>query len=223
MLSDFDAGDDYTLCVHRPEWHAGVVGLLASRLKDRFHRPVFAFAADGAWLRGSGRSIASLHLRDALDLVDKRHPGLLERFGGHAAAAGLTIGAGGLEAFRAAFESVAREWLTAADLERRIDTDGALEPGEQTIEFARLLRDHVWGQGFPEPRFEGRFSVRNQKVVGEKHLKLQLASGERKLAAMRFGSAEPLPDEFTAVYRLDVNEYLGNETLQLTLEYVIGV
>jgi single-stranded-DNA-specific exonuclease len=221
MLEGFEAGDEYTVCVHHREWHAGVVGLLASRLKDRFHRPVFAFAADEAGLlRGSGRSIAGLHLRDALDLVAKRNPGLIERFGGHAAAAGLTLRAEGFDAFRAALESVAREWLTPSDLERRIETDGSLEPAEQTMEFAQLLRRHVWGQGFPEPRFLGRFEVRSQKVVGERHLKLTLEGEGGRLAAMRFGAADSLPGRIEAVYRLDVNEYLGTESLQLTLENV---
>ncbi|MDH5264579.1 MAG: single-stranded-DNA-specific exonuclease RecJ, partial [Betaproteobacteria bacterium] len=154
MLAGVDPGEGWSLTVHRPEWHAGVVGLLASRLKDRFHRPVFAFAAeDGGRLKGSGRSIAGLHLRDALDLVAKRAPGVLERFGGHAAAAGATLHANRLEDFGAAFESVARELLSPADLEQRIETDGELEPGDISFDFAREIRRHVWGQGFPEPRF----------------------------------------------------------------------
>jgi len=220
MLDGVDAGDGYTLSIHHSEWHAGVVGLLASRLKDRFHRPVFAFASDGEGrLKGSGRSIAGLHLRDALDLIDKRRPGLLERFGGHAAAAGVTLAAQSLEMFRDAFENVARELLTPADLERRIETDGELAPDEATIEFAQLLRGVVWGQGFPEPRFVGRFAVQSQRTVGERHAKLVLSAGGRRYAAMRFGNAESLPAMLTAVYRLDVNEYLGSETLQITIEH----
>ncbi len=220
MLDGVDAGDGFTLSIHDAEWHTGVVGLLASRLKDRFHRPVFAFAAEGgARLKGSGRSIAGLHLRDALDLVDKRHPGLLERFGGHAGAAGVTIAAAALDAFRAAFEAVARELLTAADLERRIETDGELAAGDISFEFAQLLRQSVWGQGFPEPRFSGRFGVESQRVVAERHTKLVLTAGRRRFSAMRFGSAEPLPASITAVYRLDVNEYQGSESLQLMVEH----
>src|SRR5262249_7650808 len=159
----------YTLAVHHPEWHSGVVGILASRLREKFHRPVFAFAleSDGR-LKGSGRSIPTLHLRDALDLVDKRNPGLLERFGGHAAAAGATLPGGRLSQFQDAFESTARELLTPADLEQRIDTDGELDAGDMTFDFARLLREQVWGQGFPEPRFSGQFDVEQQKVVGER-------------------------------------------------------
>lgn len=220
LLDDSPPGDAYTLAVHHRDWHAGVVGLLASRLKDRYHRPVFAFAADGPGrLKGSGRSIAALHLRDALDLVDKRHPGMLERFGGHAAAAGATLRAAALDDFRAAFEAVARERLEPGDLDQRVDTDGELDPVELTLEFARRLRGHVWGQGFPEPRFVGRFRVESQRVVGDKHLKLSLACADRRFGAIRFGSAEPLPESVVAVYRLDANEYQGQSRLQLVVEH----
>ncbi len=221
MVAAVEAGDAYTLSIHRPEWHAGVVGLLASRLKDRFHRPVFAFASESdGKLKGSGRSIAGLHLRDALDLVDKRRPGLLERFGGHAAAAGATLRAGGLEAFSQAFESIAREQLTPADLEQRIETDGELAGAQLTADFAQLLRGQVWGQGFPEPRFSARFAVEAQRVVGEKHLKLTLAMDGRRYSAIRFGSADALPAAITAVYRLDVNEFQGSSSLQLIVDHV---
>jgi len=220
MVDEVQAGDSYSLCIHREEWHTGVVGLLASRLKDRFHRPVFAFATDqGGRLKGSGRSIAGFHLRDALDRVDKRHPGLLERFGGHAAAAGATLHANGFEPFRAAFEAVARELLTPADLEQRIETDGELESAEMTRDFAQLLKAQVWGQGFPEPRFVGRFAVEAQRVVGERHSKLRLERGGRRFGAMLFGKPDPLPKAITAVYRLEINEYMGSSSLQLTLEH----
>ena len=219
MLDGIDAADTWSLSVHRPEWHAGVVGLLASRLKDRYHRPVFAFAADGERLKGSGRSIPGLHLREALDLVDKRHPGLLERFGGHAAAAGVTLAARGLEQFRAAFETIARQQLTPGDLEQRIECDGELDGGELTLAFAAVLRNQVWGQGFPEPRFLGRFSVEDQRVVGERHLKLTLAVDGRRVPAIRFGSPEPLPAQANLVYRLDVNQWQGNASLQLVVDH----
>jgi len=181
---------------------------------------VFAFATetDGT-MRGSGRSIAAFHLRDALDRVDKLHPGLIERFGGHAAAAGATLRAEGLDEFRAAFESVARESLTPSDLAQRIDTDGALEPGEMTCEFAAALQSQVWGQGFPEPRFMGRFTVEAQRVVAERHLKLTLAADGRRYGAIRFGSIDPMPATIDAVFRLDVDTYQGEESLQLTLEH----
>ena len=221
LVAGFEAGDGYTLAIHDPEWHTGVVGILASRLKDRFHRPVVAFALEsGGRLKGSGRSIPGFHLRDALDRVDKAVPGLIERFGGHAGAAGLTIGGDGLAGFRAAFEAVARDSLSPADLRQRVETDGELEGRDLNYEFALLLRDQVWGQGFPEPRFVGDFRVESQKVVGEKHLKVALSAGGRRHDAIRFGSADPLPAAIRAVYRLDVNEYQGMRALQLVIEHV---
>ena len=221
MVGAIEADDAYTLSIHRPEWHTGVVGLLASRLKERFHRPVFAFASESAGrLKGSGRSIAGLNLRDALDLVDKRRPRLIERFGGHAAAAGVTLRPEGLDDFRAAFEAVAREMLTPADLAQRIETDGALAASEISPEFAGLLRRQVWGQGFPVPRFTGRFTVQSQRVVGDKHTKLTLCLDERRFSAIRFGSAQPLPAAIDAVYRIELNEFQGASTLQLVVEHV---
>ena len=221
MDLDIQAGEGFSLVVHRADWHAGVVGILASRLKDRFHRPVFAFAREASGkLKGSGRSIAALHLRDALDLVDKRRPGLLERFGGHAGAAGVTLGGDALEDFRAAFESVARERLSPADLLQRIEIDGDLEAADMTVDFAHMIQDQVWGQGFPEPRFHGRFRVESQRVVGERHLKLGLERGGCRFVAMRFGSSEPVPEVIEVVYRLGLNEYRGLETLQITLDHV---
>jgi single-stranded-DNA-specific exonuclease len=221
MVAAVDAGDAYTLSIHRDEWHAGVVGVLASRLKDRLHRPVFAFASEGAEkLKGSGRSVAALHLRDALDLVDKRSPGMMERFGGHATAAGVTLARAHLDSFRAGFEAVARERLTPADLAQRIECDGELASADMSFELADLIRGQVWGQGFPEPRFAGRFGVVSQRIVGEKHLKLTLSLGGRRFSAIRFGCADALPDSIHAVYRLDVNEYQGSSTLQLVLDHV---
>jgi len=219
MGLEIEAATGFSLVVHRPDWHAGVVGLLASRLRERYHRPVFAFARDaGGVLKGSGRSIPALHLRDALDLVDKRRPGLLERFGGHAGAAGATLRADALEDFRAAFESVARERLTPADLDERIETDGALTPADLTEEFATLLREQVWGHGFPEPRFRGAFRVRSQRIVGENHLRLGLEVEGRMVNAIRFGCADAVPERIEAVYRLDLNEYQGASMVQLVVE-----
>jgi single-stranded-DNA-specific exonuclease len=220
MLEKVDAGDGFSLVMHRPEWHPGVVGLLASRLKDRTWRPVIAFARDGeTMLKGSGRSIAGLHVRDALDQVSKRAPGVIERFGGHAAAAGVSIHAAQLAAFEGAFEDVCRSLLTADDLKRRIETDGALAPEALAFAFARDLRAEVWGQGFPEPRFTGAFRVEDQRVVGERHLKLVLGAGGQRFGAMLFGAIQRLPGTIEAVYRLDTNEWQGAETLQLTLEH----
>jgi len=222
MLDRVDPGDAWSLTMHHADWHPGVVGILASRLKDRFHRPVFAFATENdGTLRGSGRSIAALHLRDALDRVDKMKPGLLVRFGGHAAAAGATLRPDGLEEFRSTLESVVRESLTPCDLDQRIDTDGTLDGADMNGELARAIQSQVWGQGFPEPRFVGRFTVEAQRVVAERHLKLTLACEGRRFGAIRFGSPEALPASIQAVYRLDIESYQGEESLQLTLEHCV--
>ncbi|MBY0270706.1 MAG: single-stranded-DNA-specific exonuclease RecJ [Burkholderiales bacterium] len=210
----------YTLSLYEPGWHQGVIGILASRLREKFHRPAFAFAAAGnGELKGSGRSIPALHLRDALDLVSKRHPELIVRFGGHAAAAGLTLHENGFNAFRDAFEAVAAELLTPADLEREWVTDGSLPPEDMTLANATALADSVWGQGFPEPRFHDRFEVVAQRIVGERHLKLRLRRGSQQLDAMLFGHADPLPETIAATYRLSANHYNGAVTLQLILEH----
>lgn len=210
----------YTLSLYEPTWHQGVIGILASRLRERFHRPTFVFAAAGnGEIKGSGRSIATLHLRDALDLVSKRHPELIVRFGGHAAAAGLTLHENGFNAFRDAFEAVATELLTPADLEREWVTDGSLPPEDMTLANATTLADSVWGQGFPEPRFYDHFEVSAQRIVGERHLKLRLTRGKQQLDAMLFGHADPLPGTIAATYRLSANHYNGAVTLQLLLEH----
>jgi len=174
-----------------PEWHEGVVGILASRLKDRLHRPVicFARAADGASLKGLGRSIPGLHLRDCLDLVAKRSPGLIVRFGGHAQAAGLTIARSDYERFAAGFERALEETLPAAARLRTVETDGSLDAMYCTLDVARMLDDGIWGQGFPQPLFCDTFAVETQRVVGERHLKLSLIRHGRRLTAMRFGAS----------------------------------
>jgi len=212
--------DGCSLCMFEPGWHQGVIGIVASRLKERFHRPVIAFARgnDGE-IKGSGRSIGALHLRDALDLVAKREPDLILRFGGHAAAAGLTLRESEFARFRAAFESVARSLLSAADLERVIETDGALPLEHCTLEAARVLEHQVWGQGFAAPTFDDEFTVARQRVVGQRHLKLRLVKDNREVEAMLFAHATPLPDRIHAVYRLAVNEWNGAQTLQLTIEH----
>jgi single-stranded-DNA-specific exonuclease len=221
-LADVDASvapDAYTLALFRPEWHQGVVGIVASRLKDRYHRPalVFARGGDGA-LKGSGRSIPGFHLRDALDLVDKREPGLIVRFGGHAFAAGLTLAEAALPRFAAAFEAVARAELTPAMLSRSLETDGALAAGELTLPLAAGLRDGVWGQGFPAPVFDDVFVVAGQRVVGSGHSKLTLERGGERFDAMLFRHADPLPARIRAAFRPDVNEWNGAVALQLVIE-----
>ncbi|HEX6827493.1 MAG TPA: single-stranded-DNA-specific exonuclease RecJ [Burkholderiales bacterium] len=222
-LASLDAvqvDDSCALSLYDPAWHQGVIGILASRIKDRFHRPVIAFAPGGAGvLKGSGRSVPALHLRDALDLVAKRHPGLIHRFGGHAAAAGLTIAEEDFARFRDAFEEVAATLLSPEDLERVIASDGSLEEDEIRLDLARLLAEQVWGQGFPAPAFCDRFSVESQRVVGEKHLRLRLRRGQSLYDGMLFSQTESLPRQLRAVYRLDVNEYAGSAGLQLVLQH----
>ena len=213
-------GESRSLTLFDPDWHQGVVGLVASRIKERYRRPTFALARCGnGLLRGSGRSIAALHLRDALDQVAKCHPDLIVTFGGHAAAAGLTLHESDLERFAAAFEATAREMLTPADLEEEIDTDGSLAIADATVENAALLREQVWGPGFPEPRFVDQFHVLGQRVVGEHHLKLQLARERHEFEAMLFGSSVRLPPHIEAVYRLEVNDYNGRRRAQLTVQH----
>jgi single-stranded-DNA-specific exonuclease len=222
-LEDVEAGDGYTLALYRPDWHQGVVGILAGRLKERFHRPTLAFAPGGdGELKGSGRSIPGLHLRDALDRVAKRHPRLLKRFGGHAMAAGVTLAADDFAAFERAFEETVRELLTPADLEKIIETDGELAASDIEPALARALADGIWGQGFPEPLFHGVFQVAEQRVVGERHLKLRLAREGRTFDAILFHHAERLPPAILAVYAVGLNEYQGSTTLQLTVRHWEG-
>ena len=213
--------DAYTLCLYRQEWHQGVVGIVASRLKDRFHRPAIVFARGGTGeLKGSGRSIAGFHLRDALDLVTKRMPGLVTRFGGHAYAAGLSLPEAGFAAFAAAFEAIAREQLTSADLQRTLATDGGLAPEELDLDLAVALRDQVWGQGFPAPVFDDVFAVADQRIVGGKHSRLVLARGHARYAGILFNHVDPLPATIRAAYRPDANEWNGATALQLVIEHV---
>ncbi|MFA5825587.1 MAG: single-stranded-DNA-specific exonuclease RecJ [Gallionellaceae bacterium] len=212
--------DGYSLALYDESWHQGVIGILASRLKDRFHRPVIAFArAKDGELKGSGRSISGLHLRDALDLVSKRHPHLLQKFGGHAMAAGVSIREEHFDEFQRAFENVAQTLLTPTDLVKVIKTDGELVPGDFSIDIARALEQQVWGQGFPEPLFQGDFRVQMQRVIGEKHLKLKLAAASANFEAIHFFSTEPMPERIHAVYSLSINEYNGSVSLQLILRH----
>ncbi len=220
-LEEVDVGARYALALFDASWHQGVVGILASRIREKYHRPVIAFAQDGQGnLKGSGRSIRGFHMRDALDLVTKRHPALISKFGGHAMAAGLTISESGMADFASAFEAVARELLTPSDLAERIETDGALNADELTFDFAQSIDAQVWGQGFGAPSFTGHFRVLEQRVVGQKHLKLKLSLGSSTFEAMRFGSGDALGTSIDAVFRPSINEFRGNVTLQLVLDYV---
>lgn len=219
-LDDITVDERFALSLFNPAWHQGVIGILASRLKEKFHRPVIAFAQGNTGeLKGSGRSIAGFHLRDALDLVAKRHPELLKKFGGHAMAAGVTIDEAALTQFEAAFETVAREWLTPALLSRTIETDGSLPALHADLDTAQTLAHQVWGQGFPEPQFRDRFEVASQRILGDKHTKLRLTRDGQPFEAMLFFRAETLPDSIEAVYRLDVNEYKGTRSVQLIIQH----
>lgn len=212
--------DGYSLVLFDPGWHQGVIGILASRLKDRFHRPVITFArGDAGELKGSGRSIRGLHLRDALDLVAKRHPGLVLRFGGHAAAAGLAIAAERINDFAAAFEETMRGLLTPADLEHVIETDGSLALEDATLDLACRLEQEPWGQGFPAPSFVDAFGVVEQRIVGGRHLRLRLARGNRRFNSVVFGRTDPLPPEIQAVYRLAVSEFNATRSLEVRLDH----
>jgi len=209
-----------TMTLFQAGWHQGVVGLIASRVRERIHRPVVCFARSTAnELRGSGRSIPGFHLRDALDLVAKRAPGLILRFGGHAQAAGLTIREPDLGLFQDLFESTAAELLPEAARLRVVETDGELEPAYHSLEVAQLLEAQIWGQGFPPPLFCATFAVESQRVVGERHLKLRLRKDGQRLEAMRFNSLDPMPARIRAAYRLSVNEFNGLKTVQLNLEH----
>ncbi len=203
-----------------PDWHQGVVGILASRIKEKLHRPVFAFArGDDGQIKGSGRSIPGLHLRDALDLVSKRSPGILLRFGGHAMAAGATLMEERFEEFKSLFAQVADELLNPADLTRTLETDGALEAGYISLQVAEMLAGEVWGQGFPAPLFEDVFEVESQRVLKDKHLKLRLKKERSVLEAIQFNATENPGPRARLAYRLTINDYNGVQTPQLVVEH----
>jgi exonuclease RecJ (EC 3.1.-.-) len=196
LLDDFNPADRRTIAIFDPSWHQGVIGIVASRLKDKFYRPTITFApGDEGFIKGSGRSIAGFHLRDALDLVSKHAPSVMTKFGGHAMAAGLTIHADAFDAFSQAFEAVGRDWLTQNQLERVIETDGELEDSYYSVEFITLMDQQVWGQGFAPPVFCDHFRVLSQRILKEKHLKLQLEKGAA--STMPSGSAIPMPCPIT--------------------------
>ncbi len=222
-LESIDPGEAFGLSLYDSSWHQGVIGILAARIRERFNRPVIAFArGQGEELKGSGRSIPTLHLRDALDLIDKHNPGLILRFGGHAAAAGLSIRAPDFATFRERFDTLLRGLLSPADLELSIETDGPLFPAEINLALAQRLSELVWGQGFPAPRFRGDFRIQSRRALAGGHQRLMLLStqpGARTLEAVIFGEEAALPDEIQAVYRLDVNEYNGFPSLQLVVEH----
>ena len=211
------------IAIFDPEFHEGVVGIVASRIKDKLHRPTFVFAASQApgkahELKGSGRSIPGFHLRDALDLVAKRCPDVLLRFGGHAMAAGCTIDESQFEAFEFALQQVAREWLDAATLTRRLDTDGPLPPEYRRADVVDTLHQAVWGQGFAAPTFSEEVEVVSQRLVGEKHLSIKLKHRGQPVDAMWFGHTEQLPERVMLAFRLDADEWQGVKRVRFLVE-----
>ncbi len=222
-LEQFDATDRVSLCVFDPEWHQGIVGLLAGRLKDKFHRPAIAFArGNNGELKGSGRAISGLHLRDALDLISKKSPHLISKFGGHAGAAGLSIREVAFAEFAEQFEATVAKLLSRADLEQVIEFDGELQASDMKLALAQELNSQVWGQGFSAPLFRGVFNVAKQRVVAEKHLKLTLTQGKHEFDGIYFSHVDPVPKAVVCIFRLAVNEYLGLEDVQLTVEHCIA-
>jgi single-stranded-DNA-specific exonuclease len=221
----FDEGDEPppAICVFDPDFHEGVVGIVASRIKDKLHRPTFVFAASNApgkehELKGSGRSIPGFHLRDALDLVAKRAPGVLLRFGGHAMAAGCTVAEEHLDVFEEALNQVAAEWLDAATLQRRLETDGPLPPEYLRVDMVDMLHREVWGQGFAAPVFCEEVDVVSQRLVGEKHLSLKLKHQGQAIDGIWFGRTEPLPGRVKLAYRLDADEWQGQKRVRFMVE-----
>lgn len=236
-LDDAQIEQQYSISMYQPDWHQGVIGILASRIKERHHRPVIAFAdaqetINGQGLiKGSGRSIAGLHLRDALDLLSKHQPDLILKFGGHAMAAGLTIRCDDFELFKHGFEAVVRSLITEADLESVLEVDGSLTAADMTFQTAQILENQVWGQGFAPPLFYDEFEVLNQRVLGEKHLKLTLKpasaasppvlSGMDSIDAIYFNQTDLLSDRILAAYQLQTNSYNGAQKVQLNLRFVV--
>ena len=221
----FDEGDEPppAICVFDPDFHEGVVGIVASRIKDKLHRPTFVFAASSApgkehELKGSGRSIAGFHLRDALDLVAKRAPGVLLRFGGHAMAAGCTVAEEHLDVFEETLNQVALEWLDAATLQRRLETDGPLPAEYRRVDLVDMLHQEVWGQGFAPPVFCEEIEIVSQRLVGEKHLALKMKHQGQAVDGIWFGRTEPLPAQVKLAYRLDADEWQGQKRVRFLVE-----
>jgi single-stranded-DNA-specific exonuclease len=236
-IADMKADDSLPLglCLFDESWHQGIVGLVASRVKERVHRPVIAMArADAIWLKGSARSVPGVHIRDVLDAIAARSPGLIEKFGGHAMAAGLTLAADRLEDFQRAFDDEVRRWMTIDDAAGVVLSDGELDAADLCLDVARLLRESgPWGQAFPEPLFDGCFEVRAVRVLGERHLKLNVAHASGQICeaiAFRHFDHDDAPvvkenDRVELAYRLDVNRYNGTERVQMVVEHlkVVGI
>jgi len=213
---------DFGVCLFHPEWHQGVVGIIASRIKDKIHRPVIAFARGSEnEIKGSARSIPGLHIRDALDTIATKNPGLLVKFGGHAMAAGLSLEPGNLTEFRKLFNEEARKWLTDEYLEQVVVSDGEIQETLTLPLVTSVLEAAPWGQGFPEPIFDGEFEVMDQRIVAERHLKLKLrpVNESRAIDAIAFNHDRLIEQrQLTVAYRLDINRYRGRENVQLIVE-----
>ena len=223
-LENINPQSSATLCLFNELWHQGVIGIVASRLKEKYFRPTITFAPAGnGMIKGSGRSIPGFHLRDALDLVSKRAPHLIDKFGGHAMAAGLSLQEKDFQEFLITFEQVGKEWLTSSQLEHVVETDGELEIHDFNLDFISLLETQVWGQGFAPPVFNDQFQVLNQKILKEKHLKLFLEKDGQQFDAIWFNHTDGLPKLIRAAYRLDANEYNGQTKVQLLLEHAEAV
>lgn len=227
-LDDMDVANRFSISIYQPEWHQGVIGILASRIKEKHHRPVIAFADAGqddngyALVKGSGRSINGLHLRDALDLLSKQQPDLIIKFGGHAMAAGLTIRQADVERFSHGFEAVVKSLITEADLEAVLEVDGGLENADMNYVTAQMIENQVWGQGFVPPVFYDEFEILDQRLVGEKHLKLSLKKMSAVVDAIYFNQTEFLEGRIRVAYQLQTNSFNGSQKIQLNVRYVFS-
>ena len=222
-LFDSEEEPPPAICVFDPDFHEGVVGIVASRIKEQFHRPTFVFAASQApgkehELKGSGRSIPGFHLRDALDLLAKQHPGVLLRFGGHAMAAGCTVAEEHLDTFEQALAEIAAQWLDPATLQRRLETDGPLAPEYRRTDLVDTLQQHVWGQGFAPPVFSEEVDIVSQRLVGEKHMALKIRHQGQPVDGIWFGRTEPLPARVKLAFRLDADEWQGQRRVRFLVE-----
>lgn len=222
ILNQLDVHATAGISLYDPRWHSGVVGILAGRIKEQMHRPTIVFAGDGSGqIKGSGRSIPGLHLRDALDHLTKRYPDLILKFGGHAMAAGLTIREADFALFQKVFDALVDQLLPQEARQQAIATDGALGEGDLNLNSARLLAEGIWGQGFPVPVFANKFQIVDSRLLQDKHLKLTVASGQQRMDAIRFNDTTlPTPDD-TLAYVLDINQYNGIERPQLRIEAIV--
>lgn len=223
ILNQLDIHATAGISLYDPTWHGGVVGILAGRIKEQMHRPTIVFAGDGSGqIKGSGRSIPGLHLRDALDHLTKRYPDLILKFGGHAMAAGLTIRESDFTLFQSAFDELVDQLLPAEARQQNLHVDGSLGEGDLNLNSARLLGEEIWGQGFPAPIFANRFQILESRLLQDKHLKLTVASGQQRIDAIRFNDTTLPTADDTLAYALDINHYNGVERPQLRIEAIVS-